>query len=120
MYKEYYNACQVGLIKSCHDLSDGGLATAVAESSIGARLGAKLDIIGVGDKTDFLFNEAPGRFLVSVIREGQRAFEKHFADISFKYLGEVNETDQVLVAFEGEQVLSASMDKMLHAWKRGN
>ena len=120
MYKNNYNACQLGLINSCHDLSDGGLATAVAESSIGARLGVKLDIKGENDRIDYLFNEAPGRFLVSVKAENRDAFEKQFSDVSFKHIGVVSSSDQVEVTMDGEKVLTASMDKMLSAWKRGN
>jgi phosphoribosylformylglycinamidine synthase len=119
MYLDYYQACQQGLINSCHDLSDGGLATAVAESSMGGRLGAKLSIDGVQDKVDYLFNEAPGRFLVSVKKENKEAFEKHFSDVSYKLLGEVNSSDVVEVNMNGAEVLKAKMDKMLTAWKRG-
>ncbi|TDJ07230.1 MAG: phosphoribosylformylglycinamidine synthase [Deltaproteobacteria bacterium] len=120
LYKSYYLACQQGLISSCHDLSDGGLATAVAESCIGARLGVALDIAGVEDKLDFLFNEAPGRFLVSVKKENKEAFEKHFGGITYKFLGEVSLSDSVEVSIDGDKILNASMDKMLTAWKREN
>jgi len=117
MYRNYFKACQLGLINSCHDLSDGGLATALAESSIGARLGAKVEISG--DKVNRLFNEAPGRFLVSISPENKEAFEKHFADVSYKSLGVVNGGDQLEVNMDGQNILCTSMDKMVNAWKRG-
>ncbi|RLA63368.1 MAG: phosphoribosylformylglycinamidine synthase [Epsilonproteobacteria bacterium] len=120
MYQDYYQACQLGLIKSCHDLSDGGLVTAIAESSMGARLGARVEVDGEQDKVNFLFSEGPGRFLVSVAPESKESFEKHFADVSYKSLGKVTSGDLVEVNMDGEQVLNTSMDKMITAWKRGN
>ena len=43
-YRALHAAITRGLVASCHDLSDGGLAVALAESCIGGRLGARIDI----------------------------------------------------------------------------
>jgi phosphoribosylformylglycinamidine synthase len=55
-----------GLAASAHDLSDGGLAVALAEASFGpAGVGARIEIPG-GTRTEFLlFHEAPSRILLS-------------------------------------------------------
>ena len=54
-----------GLAESAHDLSDGGLATALAESSFGASVGAEV-ALSSGMRDDFvLFHEGPSRVLVS-------------------------------------------------------
>ena len=68
-----------GLIASAHDLSEGGLAQAVVESSlrfgVGARiwLGELQERDGV-DRTAALFSESTGRVLVSVGREDDVKF----------------------------------------------
>ncbi len=44
LYRAFASCVQNGLVKSAHDLSDGGLAAALAESAIGGRTGASVDI----------------------------------------------------------------------------
>ncbi len=65
-------AIRTGRVRACHDLSDGGLATAVAEMAIGGGFGARIDPtrIPVGEPIDRidvrLFSESPTRFLLEV------------------------------------------------------
>ena len=55
-----------GLLESAHDLSDGGLAVALAECSFGpAEIGAQIDIDSDLRPEVLAFHEAPGRILVS-------------------------------------------------------
>ncbi len=55
-----------GLAESAHDLSDGGLAVALAEASFGpAGVGARIEV-PAGTRAEFLlFHEAPSRILLS-------------------------------------------------------
>jgi phosphoribosylformylglycinamidine synthase subunit PurSL len=53
-------------VQSCHDLSEGGLAVAVAEMAIAGRLGARLHTLPHADATTALFSESNGRFLCEV------------------------------------------------------
>ena len=46
-YRLLHAAMRAGIVASAHDLSDGGLAVALAESAIGGRLGARLDLARV-------------------------------------------------------------------------
>ena len=63
-------AITAGLVASAHDLSDGGLAVAAAESSIAAGLGAHLELPAGGARLDrMLFAEGGARVLVSVPAE---------------------------------------------------
>jgi phosphoribosylformylglycinamidine synthase len=58
-----------GLVESAHDLSDGGLAVALAESSMGpANVGATVDLSSDLDPVLLLFHEGPSRVLVSTAR----------------------------------------------------
>ncbi|GAB2525123.1 phosphoribosylformylglycinamidine synthase subunit PurL [Paramicrobacterium agarici] len=72
-------ASQQGLLGSAHDLSDGGLAQALAESvlrfGVGARvwLGEIMERDGV-DAASALFSESTGRVVVSVPREDDVKF----------------------------------------------
>ncbi|MFM2173206.1 MAG: phosphoribosylformylglycinamidine synthase subunit PurL [Cyanobacteriota bacterium] len=60
-------AIAAGLVRSAHDLSDGGLAVAAAEASIASGLGAHLEIPASVTRVDrLLFAEGGARILVSV------------------------------------------------------
>ncbi|WP_370249017.1 phosphoribosylformylglycinamidine synthase subunit PurL [Nocardioides sp.] len=57
----------VGLFSSAHDLSDGGLAQALVETSLRHMVGARVDLAAVhADPFVALFAESTGRVLVSV------------------------------------------------------
>jgi phosphoribosylformylglycinamidine synthase len=62
-------AVRAGKLSSAHDISDGGLACALAESAIGSGLGCQADItplLAGGLSTDeALFGESSGGFLIS-------------------------------------------------------
>ncbi|HEV1997943.1 MAG TPA: AIR synthase related protein, partial [Candidatus Dormibacteraeota bacterium] len=71
------NAADERLLQSCHDLSDGGLAVAVAESAFIGGIGVacdSVDRLGL-DLTVALFSESQSRFLVSCRPRDVGAFE---------------------------------------------
>ncbi len=92
VYKKLHNAINAGLIRSAHDLSEGGLAVAAAEMCIGGRLG--LDITPPLTTRD-LFGETTGCLLVEVSPANITRFEETFKDLPFKKLGQVI-TDPIL------------------------
>jgi phosphoribosylformylglycinamidine synthase len=58
-----------GKLLSCHDISDGGLAVALCEMSIGGSIGAEVDLSALGQslRPDVkLFSESPTRWIVEV------------------------------------------------------
>ncbi|HEX3491754.1 MAG TPA: phosphoribosylformylglycinamidine synthase subunit PurL [Streptosporangiaceae bacterium] len=59
-----------GLLSAAHDLSDGGLAVALAESCLAGGLGAQVTL--PGEPFTLLFSESAGRALVA-IRPGREA-----------------------------------------------
>ena len=63
------------LLASAHDVSDGGLAVAVAESCILGGVGAELELGSSARPDAALFGEAPAHVIVSVAPEDRAAFE---------------------------------------------
>jgi phosphoribosylformylglycinamidine synthase len=61
-----------GLLAGAHDLSDGGLAVALAESCLASGTGAVVTL--PGDDFTFLFSESAGRALVAVAAEHEASF----------------------------------------------
>src|SRR4051794_3384165 len=63
------DAVRAGKLSSAHDVSDGGLACALAESTIAGGLGCSVDVQPLRERgcspQDALFGEGPGGFLLS-------------------------------------------------------
>jgi len=80
-------AIRSGFIKSAHDLSDGGLAVALAECCVMNRkkkIGAKVNL-NIKFRSDFyLFSESQSRFIVTISPENQVEFEKLFGGTPIK------------------------------------
>lgn len=86
VYKTLHQAIKDGLIRSAHDISEGGLAVAAAEMCIGGRLG--LDINPALTTRD-LFGETAGCLLVEVSPAHIIHFEEAFKELPYKKLGQV-------------------------------
>ena len=65
-YRSLHQILRTGRVRSCHDLSEGGLAVALAEMCIGGRLGADIDTLPDPDLATSLFSESTGRFVCEV------------------------------------------------------
>lgn len=60
------SAIQGGLVASAHDLAEGGLAVALAESCISGGIGAKIELASALRADVALFSESQSRILLSV------------------------------------------------------
>ena len=77
-HRQLHRAITAGLVRSAHDLSEGGLAVAAAEWALGGRLGLDLALPGSDELSiEQLFGEGPARYLVEV--ESQHG--ERFADL---------------------------------------
>ncbi len=75
-YRHLHAAIRAGLVTACHDVSEGGVAVALAEMCIAGRLGARIDQLGHDDLVTGLFSESAGRLLVEVPPQRVDAFVK--------------------------------------------
>lgn len=94
------NSIKSGLVESCHDISEGGLAVALSEAAFENQLGFEIKT-GLNDQQ--LFSETPGRFLVSVAPENQAAFEKAFEE-DFELLGKVSNDKTLRITTQNSNV----------------
>jgi phosphoribosylformylglycinamidine synthase II len=110
------DAVRDGRVASAHDISDGGLACALAESAIGAGLGCRIDLSPLLDRgssaEEALFGEGCGGFLLS----GERAALESFGQdgVEVVVLGEVG--GDVLEINIGDSALNISMSAAQAAW----
>ncbi|UQZ74727.1 phosphoribosylformylglycinamidine synthase subunit PurL [Niallia circulans] len=106
-------AIRAGVVESAHDLAEGGLAVAVAESLINSKgLGAKVK--ATEDAVTALFSESQSRFLLSIKPENKETFEKL---VPATLVGEVTDT-AVLTISQGETILvNEQVDSLTNAWR---
>jgi phosphoribosylformylglycinamidine synthase len=111
------DAVRVGRVSSAHDVSDGGLAVALAECAIGAGVGCRVDLAPLlqGGRTleGALFGEGRGGFLLSGDRgalEGLAA-----AGVEVLLIGETGGESLEIEA--GEERLSLGLDEAREAWQ---
>ncbi len=74
-----------GLICSCHDLSDGGLAVALAECCMWGNMGAEIKLIDYDDFLSVLFTESQGRYLIAIKSNNSNEFENIISKIGISY-----------------------------------
>jgi len=113
-----------GLVRACHDCSDGGLGTAIAEMAFAGGLGAniKLEQVPLGesiDRDDFvLFSESNSRFLVEVAPKDRDEFENTMGDTSWAIVGEVTDSGLLEVyGRDGRPVVNESLTNLKEAWQ---
>ncbi len=123
-YRALHAAIAGELVQAVHDLSEGGLAVALAEMCIGGRLGAQvaLDPLLAGPDSalhadEALFAESNGRLLVEVAADDASAFEAALAGVWFARIGSVQQVNRLAFTASGEAVLELSIDELVAAWK---
>lgn len=126
-YQAYHRAVMAGTVASCHDLSDGGLAVAAAESAFAGGFGMALDLSRVlwkgeqAGKTDvaLLFSESASRHLVTVHPEQRDAFETIMSGNCFASIGVVTEELALTITgLSGSAVILAGLDELKEAWQK--
>jgi len=108
------------LAESAHDISDGGLAVALAESSFGG-IGAVVTLPATENPEIQLFHEAPSRILISTakvqeIKAIADEFQVEAVDIGTTHAGKLVIADRIDASIdELRQPWSTSLERMLHA-----
>jgi phosphoribosylformylglycinamidine synthase len=116
-------AIAAGLVRSAHDLSDGGLAVALAEACIASGLGAELDLPAGEARPDrLLFAEGGARLLVSVapVQEAtwQAALAAAGAAVPAQLLGTVTGESSLVVARGGEPLLALAVEQLRDTYEQ--
>jgi len=120
-----------GLVRACHDCSEGGLAVAAAEMCIAGRLGMDVDLrrgvsrdaptpafVGVDTDDVALFAESNCRFLVEVAAGNAPAFEKVMVGHARARLGHVTEDGVMRVrGLRGQAIVECSVEGVRRAWQ---
>lgn len=118
-YRALHRAIRAGLVVSCHDLSEGGLALALAEMALGGRLGIQADLpSGELSPLTLLFSESNGRLVVEVEAANAAAFEEAMRGVPITAIGTVSDTPILAIAVDGEPQIALPVESLVSAWLR--
>jgi phosphoribosylformylglycinamidine synthase len=130
LFRAVHAAIGQGLVRSCHDLSEGGLATALAEMALAGGLGARGSLANVPCADDaahdaaLLFSESPTRFILEVRPEHAAALAGLFSGLPLGRLGEVTRDARddaprlTILGLDSSSVIDVSLPKLKDAWQR--
>ncbi|MAG55565.1 MAG: phosphoribosylformylglycinamidine synthase subunit PurL [Planctomycetes bacterium] len=117
-------AMRRGLVRSCHDLSEGGLAAAAAEMVIAGEVGARVSLRRLPKSSDdlwdtaSLFSESLSRFLVEVTPEQTEEFERALDGLPAAAVGETLPAPElVMMGTNGATLIELSATVLEDAWR---
>jgi phosphoribosylformylglycinamidine synthase subunit PurSL len=126
-----HEAIERGLIRACHDLSEGGLAVAIAEMAFAGGLGVQLRLADVPlyDSIDpqaadadvvRLFSESASRFLIEVPPQHRPDVEAIFQKAAVKLgaIGEVTASSRLQISDAGGRVIDLPIAELKEAWQK--
>jgi phosphoribosylformylglycinamidine synthase len=129
VFRTVHLAISHGLVRSCHDLSEGGLAVALAEMAFAGGLGASVSLRDVpcddeaGRDLILLFAETPSRFLLEVAPQNYAALADLAGGLPMGRLGEVTPRDDSgtarlsITGIDGTTVIDAPVADLKKAWQ---
>lgn len=124
LYQSLSQAIYQGLVASCHDCSDGGLAVALAETSFAGGLGMEIDLrsvptVDISQNDILLFSESQSRFIVTIKPELKREFEDVMAGNVFAEIGRGTSDETFrITGLEGDTIIKASIYELKERWKK--
>lgn len=123
-------AIGVGLVKACHDCSEGGIGVASAEMAFAGDCGAEIHLNKVpfllkdgasGLKRDdyVLFSESNSRFIVEVAEKNQKDFERVMKSVTLGLIGSVQDGKDFVVYGLNEKIVAyAGLNELKEAWQK--
>jgi phosphoribosylformylglycinamidine synthase len=115
------------LLRSCHDLSEGGLAVAATEMAMAGGLGIDLDLDAVAEISEeglsdscLLFSESNSRFLVELPVDRIEAFAAIFRQhgVPVARVGTISDDGKLTVTRSGGSVLETDIAAAKDAWQK--
>lgn len=121
LFRALHHAINSRLIRSCHDLSEGGLAVTAAEMAFAGGIGADVnlrELTGLIDEAA-LFSESPTRWIVEVAPAVASAFEAGFSGLPCVAVGETIKDSRIRIAGrEGGWLVWATLKELKTAWQK--
>jgi phosphoribosylformylglycinamidine (FGAM) synthase-like enzyme len=123
IFRKLHEAIQRGLIRACHDLSEGGLVAAVAEMALAGDIGADLTNVHdtfEGSEEVRLFSESTTRFIVETSPGNMQALRDCLTSaVPLTQIGQTCKEPRLRIAgANGEWILWAKLSDLREAWQK--
>jgi phosphoribosylformylglycinamidine synthase len=130
LFRAVHAAISAGLVRACHDLSEGGLAVALAEMAFAGGLGATITLADVAREeaaahdAALLFSESPTRFVLEVRPAHAALLERQFQGLPLGRLGTVAGADSdspprlTIRGIYDSVVIDRTVADLKSAWQR--
>ena len=123
-----HRALAAGLVRACHDLSEGGLAVAIAEMAFAGGQGATISLASIphalttADSWErnltLLFSESNTRFLCEVAPRNVSAFERSLDGVPHARIGKVVDSPQLtIVGPDDDLLIDCTLVSLKEAWQ---
>ena len=124
IFAALHAAIRDGLVRACHDCSEGGLSVTLAEMAFAGEVGADVtrlsalpDADGLPDEVR-LYSESTTRFVIEAEPGRSAALASHFAGLPFTKVGVTVKEPRLRVAgTDGEWLLWAMLGELKEAWQ---
>ncbi|HAT4693087.1 phosphoribosylformylglycinamidine synthase subunit PurL [Legionella pneumophila serogroup 1] len=110
------SAIQHGLVNAAHDVSEGGVAVALAEMSFKNSLGVAVQINGELSADKLLFGETGG-FILEIDKQHKAAFDKLVTQYQVPYMVIGHTTEQPILQMNS--VINLPVEEARQAWENG-
>ncbi|MDD5438841.1 MAG: phosphoribosylformylglycinamidine synthase subunit PurL [Candidatus Omnitrophica bacterium] len=123
--KKLTRAIGRGMVRSCHDCSEGGIGVALSEMAFAGGIGADISLQRVVQKGRIrrddilLFSESNSRFIIEVPKGKRQAFERIMEGEPIALIGETKRSSRVRVeGMDGSIVVDAALSELKAAWQK--
>ena len=123
IFAAIHQAISTGKIRSCHDLSEGGLAVAIAEMAFAGNVGATITLDAVTMPLPLtpevtLFSESPTRFLIEALPEHHDELAKLFEGLPFSRIGTTHAEPTLEVHTSSQvELFTLPLSQLKKAWQ---
>jgi len=110
------NCIEKRLVLSCHDIADGGIASAVAEMTFGKNIGCNVEIISDLRTDTILFSETGG-FILELSMNNMEEARAMFSDyeVELIQIGSTNDSEIMII----NNVVKLKVKDVKEAWSNG-
>ncbi len=116
-------AISQGLVLSCHDCSEGGLAVALAEMAFAGGLGLQVELEQapaaetVRRVDQLLFSETPSRYLLEIDPQDFDMFACLCGAVPMTTIGQVDQSGRLVIRYCQSEVVNQSIETLKEKWQ---
>jgi phosphoribosylformylglycinamidine synthase len=122
IFRGLHAAIARGLVRACHDLSEGGLAVAVAEMAFAGGIGAEVTDLSAAPQESvevLLFAESTTRFLLEVRQDDEAALANCLGNVPLGRVGRTTAESMLRInGRDSQSLVVAALASLKEAWQK--